>query len=159
MARLSRIAATVIAVVLLGLAIAPGGRPAGVADGPFVFTANQNNNNGFTMTGSVTGLYPGAKSVLVVYIKNTNQNTIYVTQVTVTAGDVIVRNTNGTVRGTCYASNLSFTNFVGHQAASAGGPTQTGTPISIPISVASALPDICQGVTWNLTFTGTASST
>src|SRR5205085_870378 len=108
---------------------------------------------------TVQNLFPGKAGNVAVYIKNTNQSTIYVTSLTVASGATATSNVTKAPVGTCPASLLAFTNLSNvHIPVPTTSKSSAGTPITVPVTLAASTPDPCANVTWPLTFTGTASS-
>ena len=98
----------------------------------------------FTITGSATGLYPGATKSLPLTIHNPYHFAIYVKSITVTAGNASL---------SCPASNLVTSNFTGNRRV----PRMGERTVVVPIQMVSGAPDACQDATFPLTYSGTAT--
>jgi LPXTG-motif cell wall-anchored protein len=99
----------------------------------------------FRLTGEVGGLYPGIESTVPVAITNPQSFAIDIVSVDVTALDA---------GSGCPGSVLTF-DGVGSTVAVPAGGTVT---VSVEVRLDPAAPDACQGATWPLVFTGSATS-
>lgn len=97
----------------------------------------------FTISGSVTGLYPGATLPLVLTISNQEAFPISVTSVSTSVGSPSAG---------CAASNLTVTQFAGSLTVPAKG---TAT-LTLMASLSHDTPDACQGVVFPLQYSGMA---
>jgi hypothetical protein len=98
----------------------------------------------FAVSGTVTGLFPGSQTNLVVTVTNNMPFTIVVTQVTVVVGDA---------SRTCPSGNLLVAGFSGAQPIPGKG---TG-PVILPVAMSHAAGDACQGAVFPLQYTATAT--
>lgn len=115
-------------------------------------TAPGQNGNGadksadpkaFTVTGSVTDLYPGARKAFAVVVKNPNSVAIRVTSVTVAVG---------APGGACPSTVLTVGPLAAPLLVTANGQA-TG---SLVASLSASAPGACQGRTFPLTYGGAA---
>jgi hypothetical protein len=95
----------------------------------------------FSITGSMTGLYPGETAPLSLTVHNSEHFAITVTSIST---DV------GAPGGGCAAANLTVGQFVGALPVAATGSAH----VSVPITLVHAAPDACQGAVFPLTYTG-----
>lgn len=98
----------------------------------------------FTISGSVTGLYPGAITPLLLSLHNTNPYPLVVTDVSVTAVN--------TDHSGCVASTVTSPGFHGSFSL---GPSATAA-LPVTISMSNTTTDACQNATFALTFSGQA---
>ena len=98
----------------------------------------------FAITGSVTGLYPGASLPLVLTVANPEPFTIDVTSITTTVGDASAG---------CKAAYLSVASFNGNLLVSAHSHATVAVNATLDHSAA----DACQGAVFPLTYSGLAS--
>jgi len=112
-------------------------------------TSNGNGNNSdpksFSISGSVTGLYPGATKNLPVLISNQNNQDIKVTSLHISV--------TGSDRSGCGSSNLSTTDYSGPAFVV---PKLSSQTINLPVSMTHGASDSCQGATFTLQYSGTA---
>jgi hypothetical protein len=101
----------------------------------------------FTITGSVSNLYPGVAGSLILNVQNAKAVPITVTSLRVAVG---------TAPAGCPASNLdlSGTSFNGSFNVPAGGNADSPT---LPIALFSTAPDGCKNVSFGLDYSGTAT--
>jgi hypothetical protein len=97
----------------------------------------------FTIVGSVSGLYPGFSSPLVLTVANQQAFTIAVTSITTTVKDATAA---------CLASNLSVLPFSGQLSVPAFGSAKT----TVLARLAPSTPDTCIGATFRLSYSGLA---
>lgn len=97
----------------------------------------------FTISGSVSGLFPGARSQLPLTLANTSRRDIEVTAVRATVADA---------GPGCSSTTLSITPFRGSVIVKAGGTAS----VSLAVTMSSDAPDACQGATYPLTYQGDA---
>jgi hypothetical protein len=102
---------------------------------------NGDNPKGFTISGSLTGLYPGASKPLVLTVTNPNNQAITVQSLTVTPH----------ATGGCTAGTLTTGPFTAFQV-----PGRSSATTSITIRMSGTAGDACKGVSWPLTYSGTA---
>lgn len=98
---------------------------------------------GFGIGGSVGGLYPGDSAQLVLTVTNPQHFAIAVTSITAAVG---------TPRAGCDATNLTVGAFSSNLTVPAGGHAS----VQVPVTLASAAPDSCQGAEFPLTYSGLA---
>ena len=122
-----------LAYASVGPGINEDPRPAAVA-----------SSNGFTITGSVTGLFPGATVPLVLAVQNPNTYAITVTSM-VTAVSA--------TRAGCPSGNLTVTPFSGFLWVA---PKHTSRTL-VNATMAHAAPDQCQGAVFLLRYSGRGS--
>lgn len=103
---------------------------------------NQDSPKSFTISGSLTGLAPGLTKPLVLTITNPNQQAITVQALTVTPLSA---------NAGCTADKLTAGAFTPLQV-----PGRSSRTTSITIRLSPAASDACKGVTWPLTYSGTA---
>ena len=96
----------------------------------------------FGISGTVNGLYPGGHQPLVLTFTNPNASPIRVTQLAISVADA---------NAACPGSLLSF----GHLAPVTVGTHGTATA-SLDTGLARSTGPACQGVSWHLTYTGSA---
>jgi hypothetical protein len=125
---------------------------------------NSSNGNGnpapgkaFTLTGSVTGLFPGVTSKLYVTVTNPNNQAMTVTNVTATLTSV-TKAANAPA-GTCAASaaNLAIQPFTGPSFTVAANSSRSSSPAYIPVMAPSTAANACQGATFTLTYGATGT--
>jgi hypothetical protein len=143
-------------VVLAAVAQSSGGagHPAGspligvgsAATLPTPQTAPESGNapSRFSISGGVTGLYPGASLPLVLTIINPQHFSIDVISVTTSVGDA---------SAACPSSNLSVTAFNGNLIV----PEQGNATLVLTASLTYFAPDACQGAVFPLTYSGVAA--
>ena len=105
-------------------------RPA-VASAP-VGASGASATTGFTISGSATGLYPGATKSLVLTVKNPSSAAIVVRSITVKVANASVR---------CPATELKVTSFSGHLLVRAHKTATT----TLKVAMAHGAPNACQG--------------
>jgi hypothetical protein len=143
----ARPSSVVTAVAVAALAVA------GIAGLTFAAKGGTGNGNGnangpdpkpLVVSGSVEGLLPGVPNVLNISVTNSNKSAIAVRTVTVSATDASAG---------CPASVLSFT------PRSPGQRIAAEATALVPVSVimAADAPDACQGSTFPLRYTVTAT--
>ena len=143
--RLSAALGVLIAGVALGaIAQSSGGagHPPGVSLVGVGLAAGTNQSQ-FTISGGVSGLYPGSSLPLKLTITNPQQFTIDVTSVTTTVG---------AVSAGCAATLLSVTPFAGNLLV----PAQGKATLVVQASLDHSAPDGCQGATFPLTYSAVA---
>jgi hypothetical protein len=96
----------------------------------------------FSISGAVSGLYPGGHRPLVLTFTNPNTAPLRITGVAITATDA---NRN------CVGSLLSFSQLTPVVVPSNGTATS-----SVDAAMASSAGEACRGVNWHLSYTGTA---
>jgi len=110
---------------------------------------NGNGNNtdpkSFSISGSVTGLYPGATKDLPVLISNQNNQDIKVTNIHITV--------TGSDKSGCGSSNLSAADYSGPAFVVQKNSSQT---INLPVSMTHNASNSCQGATFTLQYSGAA---
>jgi hypothetical protein len=97
----------------------------------------------FSISGQVTGLFPGRSVPLLLSVTNPFKFEIFV---------VSVATTVGSATPSCVATNLSVSTFSGHIGVPAGGAAQ----VAVSAAMSHTAPDGCQGVTFTLQYSGTA---
>jgi hypothetical protein len=128
--------AAALATVVVAVAPAPGSAM------PAAGRASQED---FRLTGEVGGLYPGIESTVPVAITNPQSLAIEVVSVDVTALDA---------GRACPGSVLTFGGVPSTVDVPAGGTVT----VSVEVRLDPAAPDACQGATWPLVFTGSATA-
>ena len=98
---------------------------------------------GFSITGHVTGLLPGAHGRLRLKVHNRHRFKIRVTSIKTRVGDP---------SAACRASNVSVRRFRGHKKV----PGRHSRRIRVRIRMAASAPDACQGARFPLTYKGRA---
>jgi hypothetical protein len=105
----------------------------------------------FTMSGSVSGLRPGAPAHVPVLVSNPNKQPLTIQRVTVTVADATLA---------CTAANLSVGSYLsstpGALVYTVPGNGTTTIPIRVELSNGSANQDACKGKTFPLSFDGDA---
>ena len=119
---------------------------------------NNGNGNGnaphtFTISGSLSGVYPGEGTATPAYVyltvTNPNNQSIEVTSLTLRVGDA---------SPDCRAANLApTTETVRFSVVVPKGSSIGGTSFAMPISMLDSVPDACQKVTFPLTLSGTGT--
>ena len=147
----------VVAAFGLGRADHRGGpgRSAGVGTGPSPGTtqvlggpgtgtgsATAATVSGFTIAGAVPGLYPGVHRALVLTLTNPNSAPIRVVALSVHVADA---------NPDCPGSLLSFGALT-----PAAVPPHAQATATLDTSLSASAGDACRGVSWSLTFSGTA---
>lgn len=97
----------------------------------------------FGISGSVTGLYPGASMPLVLTVSNHQEFTIVVTSITTSVGSP---------NPACASANLTVTQFIGDLSVPAKGTSN----VAVTVTLTHAAPDACQGAVFPLQYIGTA---
>ncbi len=97
----------------------------------------------FGISGSVTGLYPGASMPLVLTVSNHQEFTIVVTSITTSVGSP---------SPACVSANLSVTPFAGNVSV----PPEGTSNVTVTVTLSHSSPDACQGAVFPLQYTGTA---
>lgn len=105
--------------------------------------ATSSERSGFSISGSVSGLYPGASLPLVLTVSNPHAFAIDVTSVTTSVG---------TPNAGCASSKLTVTPFAGNLVV-ADHATAT---LTVTATLSHDAPDACQGVVFPLQYSGTA---
>jgi hypothetical protein len=108
------------------------------------FTLPARGDDAWTLSGEVTGLYPGHPMTLEVRVANPSDSTMHVTSI-----DTIVAST--TVG--CAASQLTVNRFDGDIAV----PATSTVTVPVRVLLATEAPGACIGATFDLRFTGTAT--
>jgi hypothetical protein len=98
----------------------------------------------FSITGQVSGLYPGRTAPLVLTVTNPLKFEIFVVSLSTTVG---------TASPGCAAGNLAVSSFSGH----AGVPANGSATIAVSVTMTHSAPDGCQGVTFPLHYSGLAT--
>ena len=98
----------------------------------------------FSISGKVTGLYPGKTLSLVLSVKNPQTFSITVTSITTAVSNA---------SSTCLAANVTVTAFSGSLVVGAG---KTGK-VTVKATMAHSAPNACQGAFFPFHYTGTAS--
>jgi hypothetical protein len=107
-------------------------------------SAQASSRRGFTITGSVGGLYPGDAAPLVLTVTNPQDFAIDVTSLVTSVA---------TASGSCPSSYLSVSSFAGHLHIAARGAATT----TVDLSLSHSAPDACQGAQFQLAYSGQAS--
>ena len=133
--------------LLVGSRLASGG--SAVAGGDLVLAATDGRDTPggdarVSVSGSVTGLFPGAHKALAVIVKNTTHVAIRVTRLSATVGNA---------SATCAGANLSVGSFNGSRRVPASG----SATITLPVTMSHAAGDACQGVHFPLHYSATAT--
>ena len=98
---------------------------------------------GFGITGSVTGLYPGAQKPLTLHLVNHLNVALTVTFVTTSVTSPAAQ---------CAPTNLTVSTFSGHVTL----PSLGSASMSVTVRMAHTAPDGCQGVVFTLAYRGLA---
>lgn len=134
-----------VVAVLLAAALAAG---SGRASSVVVASADGNqaggHGRGFSVSGSVSGLFPGAHTDLVVTVINAMPFAIRVTQLSTTVGDA---------SATCTAANLAVGGFTGTRDVSAKG----SATVALAVTMSRAAGDACQGAHFPLQYSAAAT--
>lgn len=101
------------------------------------------HSDAFGISGSVSGLYPGASLPLTLTITNREPFLIVVTSISTSVGKP---------KAGCDATNLGVTQFTGELRVPSGGAAQ----LTVTATLAHAAPDACQGAVFPLRYAGTA---
>ena len=106
--------------------------------------SNPNTTNVFYISGDVNGLYPGLSTQLPLTVTNPNTDDLQVNSLSVSV--------TGTSDASCPAGNIQVSNYSGPSfiVAKNNGTATVNVPISMPASAG----DPCQGVTFNLQYSG-----
>jgi hypothetical protein len=97
----------------------------------------------FTISGTVTGLYPGSLRPLVLTVSNRQAFAIAVTSIT-----TVVASPNAA----CSAMNLSVASFSGRLIV----PARSSASLTVIASLSHSAPNACQGSIFPLHYSGTA---
>lgn len=97
----------------------------------------------FTVTGDVSGLYPGAVKDLILEVTNPNNFAITVTDLNVAVADA----TND-----CLASEIAVEDFTSMDPVPENGSAST----TLDVTMSPLADEACKTVTWRLTYSGTA---
>jgi hypothetical protein len=97
----------------------------------------------FGISGSVTGLYPGASMPLVLTVSNHQEFTIVVTSITTSVGSP---------NQACVSADLSVSQFIGSLSVPAKGTSN----VTVTVTLTHGAPDACQGAVFPLQYSGTA---
>lgn len=111
---------------------------------PTPATASAGQTGRFGISGSVTGLYPGASLPLVLAVSNPHQFTILVNSITTSVGSPSAG---------CLSTNLKVTAFVGSLSVAPKGTSN----VTLVATLSHSAPDACQGVVFPLQYSGTAT--
>ena len=98
----------------------------------------------FSVTGSVTGLFPGANKDLVVTVKNSIPFPIRVTRLSATVESASAM---------CTAANLSVGGFTGSREV----PAKGSATVTLPVAMSHAAGDGCQGAHFPLLYSAAAT--
>jgi hypothetical protein len=115
---------------------------------------NGNGNKTFTISGSVSGLYPGGTVQLQLHVATTENQDMTVTKLSATQGATTKRADNPPP-GTC-APILTIGSWTGSPFTLPKNTPDLQTPGSISVTLSQSAPDACQGATFNLIYSGTA---
>lgn len=115
----------------------------GTASEPTPADSSAFTSAGFTISGKVGGLYPGAVRSLKLTVTNHESFAIIVTSLTTTAG---------AARAGCGAANLKVASFSGRLKVPAKGKAGT----SVHVTMAHSAPNACQGAAFPLRYSGQA---
>lgn len=99
---------------------------------------------GFSITGSVDGLYPGATILMSLRVSNGGRHPIVVNEISTSVSSTAPL---------CPASDVTVGSFSGALHVP-GGKSAT---VAVPVSMVHSAPDACQGVTFPFSYSGTAS--
>lgn len=114
---------------------------------------NGNTPHTFTISGSLSGVYPGEGTVTPAYVyltvTNPNNQNIQVTSLTLSVGDA---------SPACRAANLApATETVSFSVVVPKNSQVGGTTFALPIRMLDSAPDACQNATFPLTLSGTGT--
>jgi len=101
------------------------------------------NGSSFSISGRVSGLYPGAVLPLTLTVSNSRSFPIDVTSISAAVG---------APGGGCAASNLTVTSFSGQLFV----PGKGARHAVVQVTLRHAAPNHCQGAVFPLTYSGTA---
>ena len=125
---------------------------------------NASNNNGnpapgkaFTITGSLTGLFPGVASKLYLTVANPNNQAMTVTNLTATVTSVTKATNAPAGSCTATAANLVIQSFTGPSFAVPANSSRSSSPAYIPVLTPLSAANACQGATFTLTYAGTGT--
>lgn len=107
--------------------------------------ANSSDPKSFSISGSVSGLYPGSTKNLPVLISNQNNQDIRVTSIHI--------NVTGSDKDGCASNNLATSDYSGPGFVVSKNSSQT---INLPVSMIHDASNACQGATFTLQYSGTA---
>jgi hypothetical protein len=107
-------------------------------------TAGAPETVSFSISGTVTGLYPGKTRQLVLTVANPQKVSITVTSITTKVSNASTK---------CVAANLVVTAFSGHLVVPAGKTAKATVNATMPHSA----PNGCQGAHFPLAYTGVAT--
>lgn len=113
-----------------------------IGDGQGTAGAQQGAPKPFAISGTVDGLYPGASQPLVLTFTNPNDTAIRVTDLSVTVA---------AASPDCPGSLLSFSTL-----APLGVPAKGTASGQVDTRMSESASELCQGVRWQLTYSGTA---
>jgi hypothetical protein len=127
---------------------------------------NKRNGNGnghsapgkaFTISGTLSGLFPGVTSKLYLTVNNPNNQAMTVTNLTATVTSV-TKAANAPA-GTCAATaaNLVIHAFTGPSFTVAANSSRSASPAYLPVVMPSSVANACQGATFTLSFSGTGT--
>jgi hypothetical protein len=115
----------------------------GAERGPAAAPAPPGKDGAFRISGSADGLYPGFAGPLVLTVTNPEHFPIKVTSLTVAVSSA---------SALCNAANIHVSAFSGPLVVPATGSATT----HLTIQLVHAAPDACQGVSFPLSYAGTA---
>jgi hypothetical protein len=127
---------------------------------------NSNNGNGngngapgkaFTISGTLSGLFPGVTSKLYLTVNNPNNQAMTVTNLTATVTSVT--KASNAPAGICAATaaNLVIHAFTGPSFTIAANSSRSSSPAYVPVVMPSSVANACQGATFTLSFSGTGA--
>lgn len=100
-------------------------------------------DNGFSISGSVSGLFPGSSLPLVLTVTNPHPFPIQITSIATSVGSPSPG---------CASSNLAVTEFAGKLMV----PANSTANVTLTATLGHTTPDACQGAVFPLHYTGTA---
>ena len=123
----------------------PAPRGAAGPAGPAAPTGSTNSSNVFTISGTVSGLFPGATLPLVLTVTDTKNYAITVSSISA----VVSSQTTG-----CAGSNVTISSFTGSLAVAAKHSAHT----TVSAQMSHGAPDACQGAKFKILYSGSGAA-
>ena len=108
-------------------------------------SATANTSNAFTISGSISGLYPGASLPMVLTITDSKTYAITVSSISTTVSSQ---------KAACGSGNLTVSSFTGSLAV----PAKQSVTATVTAEMLHSAPDACQGAKFKLLYSGTGTA-
>ena len=131
-------------IPVLAVAVTAGAGPAGPASATAT-ASSAGGANTFTVSGSVSGLYPGANLPLVLTVTDPRKYSITVSSITTTVSSQAAG---------CPSANLAVAAFTGNLSVAAKQSAHT----TVMVQMLHTAPDACQGAHFKLMYSGTGTA-